>query len=148
MNVEKLQGWLAILANIGVIAGLLLLVAEIDQANEQASSATYQNRIDQIDLSLQALAANEYLPEIYVKLEQNGISELTPGDLFRLRAWETARSLRIIGQLNQYERGFLDEYSYSTAIRAFTRNVSLWKQLGIAVDDPALVRVIEIGTQN
>ena len=148
MNLEKLQSWLAIIANIGVMAGLFLLIIELDQTRNQAASSTYQNRINAIDSSLQAQAVSDYLPEIYVKLEQNGLDALSPVEFFRLRQWEFARTIRINGQLSQYDRGFLDEESYEAATRVAVENLNLWRQLEIPLDSGALQRLVENERQN
>ena len=143
MNLEKLQGWLAILANVGVVVGLVLLIVELDQTNKQTAAATYQARIGQIDAAAQALALSDYLPEIYIKLEQGGVSDLSPTEQLRLENWEFARYMRLQGQFFQYQQGYLDEQSYNVAIDRGAVSYPLWKELGMILANPQFVEAIE-----
>ena len=99
---------ISILANVGVVAGLILLALQLSQANRRAEADTYQTRISEIEQARREFAGSEHLPGIYVKLNDGGLESLTSEELSRLRSWEVARMLRMQGQNNQYEEGFLD----------------------------------------
>ena len=128
---------IAILANLGVVLGLILLVIEIEQSNDQAAASAYQARIDQIDLAQQQFALSPILPPIYVKLEQMGLNSLDADELLRVNAWELARSQRMAGQHYQYQRGYLDETAYLAMMRAAQDWMDIWDELGFGGANPA-----------
>jgi len=124
---------IGILANVGVVLGLILLAIEIEQANDQAGASAYQARIDQIDLANQQFALSTDLPPIYVKLEQTGLNSLDAEELLRVRAWELARSQRMAGQYYQFQQGYLDEAAYRAMMGAAEDWIDLWEILGLGV---------------
>jgi hypothetical protein len=83
-----------ILANVGVVVGIIFLVLEINQNNEQqASQARYNYYQERLDI-LRDLALNGELSEIFVKATSgdplSGTETLRLGALFEstLVAWE------------------------------------------------------------
>ncbi|MEQ8314748.1 MAG: hypothetical protein RL839_04745 [Gammaproteobacteria bacterium] len=130
MKLEKLNSWLSLLANLGVLAGIVFLAVELDQSNRQAQSNAYQARINEIDQAGREYAVSEILPPIYVKIEETGLESLTPEELERVNAWEASRAARMNGQLVQYRNGFLDEESYQQMIAVGVRIYPLWEELG------------------
>jgi hypothetical protein len=122
---------ISILGNVGVLLGLVLVVVEIRQSNEQAAAAAYQTRIADIEVAFQQYALSADLPAIYVKLRESGLESLTAGEQDRVRSWEGARRTRMQGQFYQYEQGLLDESVYRVMLRAARGQSSLWQALGI-----------------
>ncbi len=120
-----------ILGNVGVLLGLILVVVEIRQSNEQAAAAAYQTRIADIEVAFQQYALSADLPPIYVKLRESGLESLTAEEQERVRSWESARRTRMQGQYYQYEQGLLDESAYRVMLRAARGQSSLWQTLGI-----------------
>ena len=130
MNLDKLNGWLTLAANLGVLAGIVFLAIELDQSNRQARSDAFQARINEIDHQGREFALSDSLPSIYAKLEESGVDSLTPEELLRVSQWESARMARMHGQLVQYKNGFLDEASYRQLLQVGPRALPLWKELG------------------
>lgn len=124
---------ISILANVGVVFGLILLAIEIEQSNDQAAASAYQARIDQIDLAQQQFALSSDLPQIYVKLEASGLNSLNAEELLRVRSWELARSQRMAGQHYQFQQGYLDEAAHSAMLRAARNSIDLWEEFGFGV---------------
>ena len=122
---------IGILANVGVILGLVLVVVEIRQSNEQAAAAAYQTRIGDIEGAFQQYALSAHLPALYIKLRESGLESLTAEERDRLRSWESARRTRMQGQFYQYEQGLLDESAYRAMLRAARSQLSLWQALDI-----------------
>jgi hypothetical protein len=120
---------IGILANVGVILGLVLVVVEIRQSNEHAAAAAYQARIGDIEVAFQQYALSAYLPAIYVKLRESGLESLTAEERDRVRSWESARRTRMQGQFYQHEQGLLDEPAYRVMLRAAHGQLSLWQAL-------------------
>ena len=129
---------ISILANVGVILGLVLLVVEIRQSNEQAAAAAYQTRISDIEVAFQQYALSAQLPAIYVKLRESGLESLTAEERDRVRSWESARRTRMQGQSYHYEQGLLDESAYRAMLRAARSQLSLWQALGLEQTLPGM----------
>jgi hypothetical protein len=127
---------IGILANVGVILGLVLVVVEIRQSNEQAAAAAYQSRIGDIEVAFQQYALSAQLPAIYVKLQESGLKSLSTEERDRVRSWESARRTRMQGQYYQYEQGFLDESAYRAMLRAARVQSSLWQALEVGKSLP------------
>ena len=68
MNYTRLNDWLALLANVGVVIGLVLLIFEIRQNSEMMRAQITQSRAE-ASMSLAADYYNsDYLPGVYEKL--------------------------------------------------------------------------------
>jgi len=122
---------ISILANVGVIIGLILVTVEIHQSNKQAASAAYRSRIAEVENSLRQFALSNDLPGIYVQLEESGLGSLNAEQLSRVVAWEWARQTRMEGQFHEYQDGYLDEKSYRAMLGAAQRYLALWDELGL-----------------
>ena len=60
MNQSKINGWLTLVANVGVVIGLFALLAELRHSSQVAEVAAYQTRISEIqeiNLELDCLPA-------------------------------------------------------------------------------------------
>ena len=84
MKLTKLNDWLTLAANIGVIAGIVFLAMEINQSNKVTIAATYQARISEIENSYQNTALSDYLPAIYEKIDKEGLDSITSIELRRV----------------------------------------------------------------
>ena len=122
---------ISVLANVGVIIGLILVTIEIHQSNRQAASAAYRSRIAEVEDSLRQFALSNDLPGIYVQLKDSGVDSLNAEQLSRVVAWEWARQTRMEGQFHEYQEGYLDEKSYRSMLGAAQRYVDLWDELGL-----------------
>ena len=131
MQIEKLNSWLALVANFGVILGLIFLGIEISQSNRITVAATYQARISEIEASYQNSALSDYLPAIYDKIQTEGVESISSIELRRVRDWEDARIYRMQGQYYQYQQGFLGENSYQDLVRGGKAFLPRWESFGI-----------------
>lgn len=78
MNMERLNRWLALVANIGVVAGIVFLGFEIQQNTAATHSSTVQSVTDISTTGLREYAANANLARIRMKgdFEYSSLSEL------------------------------------------------------------------------
>ena len=135
MDSDRLNKWLSLLANLGVVAGLVMLVIEINQTNNLAKAEAAQNRSDQIMEAQKDYALSEYLPGIVTKYRENGIEALTAEETSRYRSWELARRSRMSAQYRQYLMGYLDqETAERTVLDAAIGFASTWDDLGLETD--------------
>ena len=134
MNSKEANHWLTLLANLGVVAGLVLLAYEVNQANLQAAAAAAHDRRTEIQVARTEMALSPDLAEIYVRATDNGVGTLTAVEKFRLTEWELGRLTRMVGQIEQYQMGFLDRETVENTVRAMTSSENgLWADLGVGL---------------
>ena len=132
MNADKLNSWLTLGANIGVVIGLALLIYEINQNTEMMQAQINQNRTDTSMSEQQAVYNSDYVPAMDVKIK-NG-EQLSDEELIRYEHVFRAFNRNMDNQLWQYDHGFLGEnipYSITRAVRI----VIAGNKLGIAAWD-------------
>ena len=143
MDSEKMNRWLTLGANFGVLVGLVFLVFELKQANDLAEASAYRARGEEIQSSLQAIALSPDLAEIEVKVEQQGIGALSDVEVRRYRWWVQAALYRMQNQFNDYRLGYLDDDSYRAMLRTATSQYDRWLELGIQIEDREFRQTIE-----
>jgi hypothetical protein len=105
MNSEKVNSWLSLLANFGVVIGLLLLIVEINQNTEMMRSQMNQMRADSAMAQQHAYFNSDYLPAIMTKIRNE--EELTPEEGRRYRSYFRSFHRSQDNNLWQYNQGFL-----------------------------------------
>lgn len=111
MDTDKLNRWLALGANLGVLVGLGLLLIELDQNREMMRAQTRHDIAAGIVDLLLVPASNEQLANLMYRAEMGG--DLTPEENFQfqmrtnalLRYWEDVHY--------QYRVGLYDEIEFS-----------------------------------
>ena len=135
MNSEKLNSWLALLANFGVVIGLALLVYELRESQNLAETNSAVRRLNQMQEAWVEMAISETLPAIRVKAMTEGVHTLNQEELFRLRTWENSVRLRMASQYLEFQRGYLDEDTAKSVVRGAAQFVPYWEELGIELGD-------------
>ena len=132
MNANKLNSWLRLGANIGVVIGLALLIYEINQNTEMMQAQINQGRTDTALSEQQAVFNSDYIPALDVKI-RNG-EQLSDEELVRYEHIFRSFNRNMDNQLWQYNHGFLGE-NIPYSIRRAVRNVIAGNELGIAAWD-------------
>lgn len=132
MNTEKVNHWLAILANAGVIVGLVLLIFEIRQNTEMLRAQINQSRTEAAQSEQQAFFNSAYIPAILAKRINN--EDLTDEELMRFTAYIRGFNRNMDNQLWQYDQGLLGE-NIPRSIRGAVRNVIGESKLTIEIWD-------------
>jgi hypothetical protein len=109
MDSERLNSWLAVLANFGVVIGLAVLIYELRESQNLAETDAAVRRLDQMQLAQVAMATSDTLAAIKVKAYLEGVHALSDVERYKLTSWEFSVMLRMRGQYTQYIRGYLDE---------------------------------------
>ena len=146
MNMEKLNNWLSLVANLGVVVGIIALIAELNHSSRLAEVSAFQNRMTEIQEAYVQLALSDDLAELIEKYESEGIHSLSPTEFRRLNAWETGVINRMQGQYFQYQQGFLDRSSIDSTLDFIVSDAwSRWSDLGLtnAFDIPEWQNEIE-----
>ena len=129
---DSLNKWLTLISNVAVVAGIVFLGLEINQANELAQANAFSMRINNIDQQGREYALSPDLAALKFKWDSEGLESLTLPQQDRLRSWERARMERFQGQFDQYERGFYPaEYLDSDLDLIKTAFKRRWAELGI-----------------
>ena len=143
MNSEKVNSWLGLLANIGVVIGLALLVFELRESQQLAETEAYVGRLNQMQIARLEYAMNEYLIPIKVKALTDGVQSLTPVELTRLQEWEQSVKLRMTSQYIQYLQGYIDQNTADAIVFEAAKFLPFWEELGFELGNSEFDQAIE-----
>ena len=143
MGSDKMNRWISLGANIGVIIGLIMLVIEVRHANNLAEASAYRSRGDEIQAVLNSVALSSDLAEILVKVDTQGVHALSDVEAKRFWAYLRAGTFRMQNQFNDYNLGYLDDDSYQAMLAEAVHRHQWWIVLDVGVDDPDFQRAIE-----
>ena len=138
LDSNRLTRWLTLVANIGVLVGIVLLLIELDQNSDLLKAQIHQARADaHVGHRLNDVYSDKWTV-IGMKLAENGypqdvtsIEALTPEELFRFGNYEAARHTDLDNLFYQYQQGYLDEEYYQfRVVCAIRRNAPYWQKLG------------------
>jgi hypothetical protein len=133
MDIDKINKWLTLFSNIGVLAGILFLGLEIEQNSELMQVQIAQTRSSDAVAAQELTINSPYIPQIRIKV--NNGEQLTPEESMRYADFFRA-SIRVQDNiLFQYQEGMLRE-SEIRSIEAFVKgriatpeaNRQLWER--------------------
>ena len=107
MDSRRLNDWLMLIANIGVVIGLGLLLFELRQNSDLMRVQITQARADAAMLSNEQLFNSDHIPPVLAKIEQG--TELTTEDRVRFVSFFRAFNRNQDNVLSQYREGMLGE---------------------------------------
>ncbi len=146
MRMDRLNRWLTLAANIGVMIGLIFLVIEVRHSISLSESQAYRSRGTEIQEAYKDLAFSADLASIIAKTNDEGVSSLNSVEFIRLAAWFQAMLLRMQNQFNDYQLGYLDETSYRLMLQYAAQILPMTQQLEIDLTanfDPAFVQAVK-----
>ena len=115
MNLDSLNRWLTLAANIGVLIGLLLLVAELNQNSDLMRAQIFNERAAQGIEQFMVIAGSRELSEIMSTLDNgnwpedvSSFTSLTPSQQSQYRWYLRAERFRIENLLYQQLMGILE----------------------------------------
>ena len=143
MDSSKVNSWLSLGANFGVLIGLILLIIELDQNSDLTRAQIHQARADEQVTRMEERANSEYLVFVLDKLNSAGgfrelsaLSQLDPDEVARLRWFLRSRYLDYDNLYYQYQNGYLDEeYYQSLVVNAISMYAPWWEELEIFNDN-------------
>ena len=132
----ELHGWLGVASNIAVLAGILLLLVELNQNNALARAHIHQARTDSISSQRLANADSEFVAPLINKMGTPGnvdaLDSLTPLEVTRLVELHESIILNIDNMHYQYQQGYLDEeYWEYRLVPLIRQNYAMWKALKV-----------------
>ena len=107
MKFDGLNQWLTLMANFGVVAGLILLIVEINQNTEMVRAQINQSRADTAISQQEATYTSDHVPVMLVKVRTG--EQLTDEEMIRYETYLRAvnRNQTIIS--GSTIKGFLEK---------------------------------------
>lgn len=132
MNAQKVNAWLSLAANVGVVIGLVLLIIEIRQNTEMMRAQINQSRTDTALFQQYSMSDTDYMAPIIAKTMRG--EELSDEELIRYDARMRAFNRNQDNNLWQYNRGYLGENTPGS-IKGAVRAVIGSTEIGISTWD-------------
>ena len=105
MDLDKLNKWLSLGANVGVLAGIVFLAVELQQNTEILQAQARRDQLDARTASGELVITNSDLAEVAFKAS-NG-EELTPLEEYRFDSWAYQKFRNWEWQFGEYLHGTL-----------------------------------------
>ena len=132
MNAEKVNKWLSLGANIGVVIGLMLLIVEIGQNTDMMRAQINQSRTDTALFQQYSMSDTDYIAPIIAKTMRG--EQLSDEEMIRYDARMRAFNRNQDNNLWQYNQGYLGE-NIPGSIKGGVRSVIGATELGISTWD-------------
>jgi hypothetical protein len=143
--------WLTLVANLGVIAGIVFLGFEIQQNSDAINAQTYQSRAEAAQELSATIMDSEHFAPLLAKLDSGlfprdaaVLAELNPEDKIRIAAFHQWLRVGLDNQLYQYEHGFIDEEFFNGVTKpSMALMTPAWEELQVVQSaSPAFRRAI------
>jgi len=119
MDVDRLNRWLTLGANVGVLLGLFFLIAELNQTGEMNRGETRNQVASELSELLRDVGNSPQLADLIVKAEHSG--ELTDSEKLQYTR-HILSMLRYFENVHyQYRQGLYDEEEFSTQKEAWRK---------------------------
>ena len=110
MDSDRLNRWLTLVANVGVLVGLILILFELNQNSDLMRSQIVQSRGELMETRYRESQHSDYWPAIIAKRDvaesrPAWIATLTPEEVVRVRYGMLANLASIRNQYYQYQQG-------------------------------------------
>ena len=138
---DRVNKWLTLTANIGIVAGLIFLAIELNQNNVLMKANAYQERSDDLieisamivesDVLSSAVAKIDFRRQI-CKPDELRLDDLTAQELAVLRELLLAQLFRLQNLDRQYHFGLLDsEYHRMAVIGRLQLYLPVWERFEV-----------------
>ena len=123
MNTDKVNRWLTLGANLGVLVGIVLILIELNQNADLMKAQITQARANQLGTLYDTIIHSDYWPEIEAKRyaansDDEWIELLTPAELVRVQYRYFRDFDDIRNQYYQYQEGYLPKRVWDSSTRA------------------------------
>ena len=128
MDSDRVNRWLMLVANFGVLVGLLLLVFEIRQNTDMMKAQMAQARVDNRLENYRDQMHSDYWPAIGVKSAaanstEEWLDSLTPEEYRRVRSQTLYEINDLRTQYYLFQNGYLDQRLFETSVEAQARRL-------------------------
>jgi len=139
MELDKLNQWLALAANIGVIAGIVFLALEVQVNTSAIRSSTIQAITDASANSLQLLSSDPALAQLRIDGDKD-LSSLTDLRAYQYNVYYRQHWLRFQNIFYQHRFGVLADSVWGTYARVICQDI---KTQGIRANWPNHANVLD-----
>jgi len=125
---NKVNRWLTLGANLGVLGGIILILFELNQNADLMRAQITQSRADNLLALFRGQMESDYWPVIFAKRAKAGstdawIDSLTPEEYQRVRFFALLELNDLRTQFEQFQQGYLDQQLFDTAVEAQARRL-------------------------
>ncbi len=122
MDTDRLNRWLTLGANLGVLTGIIFIFIELNQNADLMRAQMVQSRADNLVSSFETRMHSDYWPEIASKQRtaasyEDWIDSLTPNEYERVRFLYFREINDIRSQYYMYREGLLPQEFWDEATR-------------------------------
>ncbi len=142
MNSDKVNRWLTLLANFGVVIGLAVLIYELRETQHRAETEASVRRLNMVHEMAANLALSDSMSEIAVKVQTEGVRSLTELERFRINQWWASTRLGMRSQYEEYLRGYLDQRTATRIVKDAARLLPLWEEVGYELGDTEFEKAV------
>ena len=129
MDSDKLNKWLTLVANVGVIAGIVFLAIEIRQNSDAVRAQTRAQLAEQVtELFSVNMNDKEYAS---VLMKGNNVEELSPVEQYQYFRHRSAWVNHWINVVYQYEMGMYDESEFKLQISTIRAHMEIFPGLKV-----------------
>ena len=136
VKIERINNWLTLLGNLGIIISIIFLAYQISEANRVSNAQAYQSRAQMGAEIFWTLADSDHIGPIMDKVYDDtgpkidAVDRLEPAEQFRLLMFERAAITLYENNLYQCQQGFL-EPEFCEAVRLIVvQRTPYWSHLG------------------
>ena len=131
MSIDKINSWLTLVANLGVLVGIIFLAFELQQNTNISRSGEYRENVQEINNWRALLASDPELTRIFSDYMQGDIDELSGNDQSRL--YQLVQTLLGIydNAYFSYQLGIMGESEWARFRRGTCDHVSRMETLNI-----------------
>jgi hypothetical protein len=124
MDNDRVNRWLSLGANVGVLVGIVLILIELNQNSDLMRAQISQSRADNLIESMEARMHSDYWPAVSAKLRVDGqmqadrIASLSPEEKERVVYYYLREVNDVRNQFLQRQAGYLPETLWETSSRS------------------------------
>ena len=132
MHSDRINRWLTLAGNVGVIGGLLLVALQLNQTTNAIRGSNYFAAAESSADWNKWVAESERMAPIAMKYAEVGVNGLTAEEKYRYGLAMLGAFRRHDAAFFQYERGLLSEDWYETIFRNDMATwVPRWQEFGM-----------------
>ncbi len=154
VKIERINNWLTLLGNLGIIISIIFLAYQISEANRVSNAQAYQSRAQMGAEIFWTLADSDHIGPIMEKVYDDtgpnidAVDRLEPAEQFRLLMFERAAITLYENNLYQCQQGFL-EPEFCDAVRlTVDQRIPYWSRIFGGEIPKAYVHVRRAGTES
>ncbi len=144
MNFARMNRWLTLGANIGVLVGIFFLAYELNLSRTAAIAEIYQGRAhSRSEANLQKAFSSPIYVAADIKFQslltthsvKDAVSQLTEEERYLIRSYQSSLMIRFDNVAFQYSIGLIPDAYFQDLIRGIQRFMPIWDELGVTLPD-------------